>query len=527
MMLLSALPHLAHYGDPNKHGCMSDEQAVQITGIAGNLCVPPCDGSGACPTDVPSGVTAKPDCALSSSAGGKYCALVCTPSGNDDQCGADASCKLAGLTQMAAGEGLCTYDDMPLPPSSAHWAPVNSPTFDALGEAIAVGFDKTGQVGWVGAGSNGVGAQVMKSVDAGVTWNAVYPAGGKPGANLYLASVVKDKQDAVVSGAFAQVYTTDGTNFNASTNARLSPGQDAGVTPGGKYALVAMDGLQNTNGVLLSDDGKTWSFSADIGLNATQYGARYGSFPSDTTWYVTAGTWPEELSARQGTRRPLNKHAAMTGAQMQLNLDAPPRNDDTGYYAAVLKTTDGGQSWTTVYQKENQGIYPNGIHCSSETHCVAVLEGETARIIVTRDGGKTWSESMHDTDPASSLMYVHMINEKEGWAAGGHMEQLSFEGRYFHTLDGGDTWTKEAIKGLYIVSLDMVTATSGFSVALTLQSGVQLMKYQQPNSSLLTTTWAPRKKEDQCDKSPCDPTAGDCKGGCSCEAVGLRMYQCL
>ena len=99
------------------------------------------------------------------------------------------------------------------------------------------------------------------------------------------------------------------------------------------------------------------------------------------------------------------------------------------YYAAVMKTTDGGQTWTSMYQKENEGIYPNGIHCSSEEHCVAVLEGETARIIVTRDGGKTWSESMHDTDSASSLMYVHMIDEKEGWVAGGHMKQLSFEGR--------------------------------------------------------------------------------------------------
>ena len=39
-------------------------------------------------------------------------------------------------------------------------------------------------------------------------------------------------------------------------------------------------------------------------------------------------------------------------------------------------------------------------------HCVAVLEGETARIIVTRDGGQTWKESMHDDDPKASLMAV-------------------------------------------------------------------------------------------------------------------------
>ena len=85
---------------------------------------------------------------------------------------------------------------------------------------------------------------------------------------------------------------------------------------------------------------------------------------------------------------------------------------------------------------------------------------------------------MHDTDSASSLTAVHMFDEKEGWVSGGHMAQLDFEGRYFHTLDGGDTWTKEAIKGLYIFSFDMVSRHSGYSVALTASSGVQLLKYR-------------------------------------------------
>ena len=33
------------------------------------------DGSGACPTDVPAGVTAKPDCVLKSPTGDQFCAL--------------------------------------------------------------------------------------------------------------------------------------------------------------------------------------------------------------------------------------------------------------------------------------------------------------------------------------------------------------------------------------------------------------------------------------------------------------------
>jgi len=94
-----------HYGDP-KTGCESDEKAVQVQGVAGDFCSPPCTSS-ACPTDIPSGVTAKPTCALQTPTGGKYCALICTPSeirsnGASGECG-------SGSCQGIQGTGLCTY----------------------------------------------------------------------------------------------------------------------------------------------------------------------------------------------------------------------------------------------------------------------------------------------------------------------------------------------------------------------------------------------------------------------------------
>merc|ERR1719424_661057 len=100
-----------HYGDP-KDGCEADEQAVQVQGLAGDFCSPKCTAFGACPKDIPSGVTAKPECALQTPTGGKYCALICSPSLPiqnqkiaDSQCGANASCK------AVSGVGLCTYND--------------------------------------------------------------------------------------------------------------------------------------------------------------------------------------------------------------------------------------------------------------------------------------------------------------------------------------------------------------------------------------------------------------------------------
>lgn len=95
-----------HYGDPaGSSSCMTDEEAIQITGITGDFCSPQCDASGACPTDLPKGVTAKPSCALQTSTGEAYCALICDPTDtNADTCG-KATCK------SIQGTGLCTYDD--------------------------------------------------------------------------------------------------------------------------------------------------------------------------------------------------------------------------------------------------------------------------------------------------------------------------------------------------------------------------------------------------------------------------------
>eukprot|EP00656_Telonema_subtile_P050264 TRINITY_DN646_c0_g1_i6.p1 TRINITY_DN646_c0_g1~~TRINITY_DN646_c0_g1_i6.p1 ORF type:complete len:133 (-),score=32.71 TRINITY_DN646_c0_g1_i6:267-665(-) len=103
---LQANANTSHYEDPKPNGCQSDEQAIQIQGIAGDFCTPKCTGilKTKCPTDVPSGVTAAPTCALKDTSGNKYCALICTPGADDGACGT-ATCK------SIQGTGICTYDD--------------------------------------------------------------------------------------------------------------------------------------------------------------------------------------------------------------------------------------------------------------------------------------------------------------------------------------------------------------------------------------------------------------------------------
>ena len=115
-----------HYGNPST-GCESDEVAVRVSGLSGDFCSPRCDSQGTCPSDVPKGDTANPECALRTTTGDKYCGLICQA---DSDCGAIPAassdfgfCKLpfegalyamqcsrgTGSCQKAMGIGLCTY----------------------------------------------------------------------------------------------------------------------------------------------------------------------------------------------------------------------------------------------------------------------------------------------------------------------------------------------------------------------------------------------------------------------------------
>ncbi|CAJ1353082.1 unnamed protein product, partial [Effrenium voratum] len=96
---VAALANPTHYGDP-KTGCETDEQAVRVQGLSGDFCSPKCNSQGSCPSDVPTGDKATPECALRTTTGDKYCALVCE---SDSDCG-------TGSCQKIMGTGLCTYD---------------------------------------------------------------------------------------------------------------------------------------------------------------------------------------------------------------------------------------------------------------------------------------------------------------------------------------------------------------------------------------------------------------------------------
>lgn len=336
-----------HYEDPNTAGCKFDETKLTVTGVAGNFCAPMCNKK-ACPVDVPVGVTATPTCALTGKLGTKYCALLCTPGAATNVCGQHASCKSADQK----GDGVCTYvplsmvpcalslprafpksltllcryDDEPPLPSSEHWKPIESPTYSAVNAIVDVAFEPTGKVGFAGGGKNGIGCQILKTEDSGLTWAQTFPSGVQPlEFNILVAASAASPSSAIVAGALSEHYTTDGSKFHTSSDEFLVPAQSTAVLPGGGYIMVAEGHSNRTNGVATSVDGKRWKEGGNVQLS-DKYGSRYGAFPTNLTFYLTAGNWPygseEKARLRASGGRALTARVSITSAyETKLDLN--------------------------------------------------------------------------------------------------------------------------------------------------------------------------------------------------------------
>ena len=87
------------YEDPYPDGdCNTGETAIEVEGISGAFCSPPCNSDGSCPENIPPNVTATPMCILENeSTGAKYCALTCETR-DTPECGAAQCQKIESST---------------------------------------------------------------------------------------------------------------------------------------------------------------------------------------------------------------------------------------------------------------------------------------------------------------------------------------------------------------------------------------------------------------------------------------------
>lgn len=121
----------------------------------------------------------------------------------------------------------------------------------------------------------------------------------------------------------------------------------------------------------------------------------------------------------------------------------------------VLYTEDGGNNW--INQLKNQSItFPKGewgwkIHfLSHEVGFVSLENFNDGAILKTSDGGKTWTRhQINDNQKNANLEGIGFLNETTGWVGG--WGDSDFKGGYTsETIDGGKTWSDANHVGRFI-----------------------------------------------------------------------------
>jgi len=290
---------------------------------------------------------------------------------------------------------------------------------------------------------------------------------------------------AVAAGMFTVEYSTDdGATFKHSLGG-AGPVQSTEGFKSGDNSFGITGSTAFFNGVATSTDGGAiFTSHGNIWNSTSNMFARYGAFPTADTWYVSGGNWPhtnptsdddnDDMSAARRTYHDINQNLRVhSDSRMEYRRVPTTQKVDanaTGWMAVLAKTTDGGKTFTTVFEEANT-FYFNGIDCIDEMHCVVVGESNLessvpgVRVYMTADGGKTWQRKLFMSGGHYSLMAARMISLTEAWVAGGELEN-GFNGMFLHTTDGGSTWTDYRLPGTYALSMSFPDAKHGFATVV-------------------------------------------------------------
>lgn len=99
------------------------------------------------------------------------------------------------------------------------------------------------------------------------------------------------------------------------------------------------------------------------------------------------------------------------------------------------------------------------MECASAQDCCAVAEDAGppynnasdvgTYIFCTVDGGATWTENFRDLDADASLVDIAALSPLEYWAVGGELGVIGpKDPSFYHTTDGGQTWTAGTFTGM-------------------------------------------------------------------------------
>lgn len=284
--------------------------------------------------------------------------------------------------------------------SSQTWQPITSipSNSSASGQRFDDVFFLNENLGWA---ANGYYSAVYKTIDGGVNWT-LQTTGAMLGSSHYFRNIEFLDENIGFLGTINQkVYkTTDGgTTWTLITNITPNPLAICGLDCVGTSTIYGCGAYFSPAYIIKStDSGNTWQY-----INMSAY----------ANTLVEINFIDENIGFASG-------------------------NNATG--GVILKTTDGGITWTQLLNTGTNGDYVWKLQFLNSNNNILFGSIEAAspnpgRLAKSIDGGLTWTLT---NAPETEVQAVGFLDENHGWM-GGHNTG------FYETLNGGVTWTNTGV----------------------------------------------------------------------------------
>jgi len=149
--------------------------------------------------------------------------------------------------------------------------------------------------------------------------------------------------------------------------------------------------------------------------------------------------------------------------------DTPHPKGGNERVAVIVRTTDGGQSWTDTPIEVPGMLIPtlNSVHFINQDvgWAVGVDSGQDGIIIKTTDGGASWAATR--LSQKQIPISVFFVDADSGWIGGstelrGEEESIGGPSAIMATTDGGNTWTPQYNVPHSILRVTFVDKTRGW-----------------------------------------------------------------
>lgn len=320
-----------------------------------------------------------------------------------------------------------------------------SATVNELALATAFADPSTG----LSAGAkNLIGPRILRTTDAGNAWQSVL----NTTPTLALADVTwQDSNTAYAAGSGVKLF------FNM--NDSILKSSDRGITwqsvwNKGWFSYWTELQVIEPDVVVAAGNWTPFlytyyglAYSTDGGQTWEERKWNWNWDPMDTyAWPTDVHFLDENVGFLAGGVWPTTANEGVLGAPVNEHRPADAGSNGDQWLAVAEVTTDGGYTWTTIFQQpgftltditfvnRNEG-WVTGYY---ETGC-CVAHGW---IFHTQDGGLTWQQQFFGKEDVAAMQAIHMFNRREGWAAGYEDNQATARTLLYHTTDGGETWVE-------------------------------------------------------------------------------------